>query len=425
MKKYLLTLMSVATVMMFAACSTDNSNDDGYDENPKAGTDGFWCWKVTTQVTENLTQVEYMWNTELDVITYVNALKQTGLNITYEKSGADDKLSCDEANKAADKQNLDDIEGLFDYKKHYENFEPGIYMRDNELLAKGTDGCTFHIPDVTDLASTGAMMGTPIYPVAFTGWDGKNTTYSFTVDYYNDNDGNLFTYTYEDTVFTVIKTEYSPTSTNILYSTETGAAVELTNFFDITGYEKIADASDFENTYVAIAKLVQKGGPIVKPSEMVPQYTKYLPSGWMSELYPSDMETAKYVFPYTGKGDIQSMAVSRTFQWGLQKEGLWLPRFCQTDDVHHIEAIFINADESDVRAYIAKLRDEGFYTRIIYDLDTDEMVTFSVDSFNYDEEHAEELEGKPGYIYPSIEVTYVKNGGMLTIKFEVAKVGFV
>ena len=241
MKKYLLTLMSVATVMMFAACSTDNSNDDGYDENPKAGTDGFWCWKVTTQVTENLTQVEYMWNTELDVLAYVNAMKQTGLNITYEKSNAGDKFACDEAEKAADKQNLDDFEGLFDYKKHYENFEPGIYMRDNELLAKGTDGCTFHIPDVTDLASTGAMMGTPIYPTAFTGWDGRNTIYSFTVDYYNDNDGNLFTYTYEDTVFTVIKTEYSPTSTNILYSTETGAAVELTNFFDVTGYEKIAD----------------------------------------------------------------------------------------------------------------------------------------------------------------------------------------
>lgn len=424
MKKYLLALMS-AGVMMFAACSNDNSNDEGYDDNPKAGTDGFWCWKITTQVTENLTQVEYVWNTELDVLAYVNALKQTGLNITCEKSNADDKLSCDEADKAADKQNLDEVEGLFDYKKHYENFEPGIYMRDNELLAKGTDGSTFHISDVTALASIGALMGTPIYPGAFTGWDGKNTTYSFSAEYYNDNDGNWQTYTFEDTVFYAIKTEYSPTTTNILYSTESGAAVGLINFMDVAGYEKVADASDFENTYVAIAKRVQKGGPIVKPSEMIPQYTKYLPSGWLSELYPSDMEAAKYVFPYTGKGEIQFMTVNRIFQWGLQKEGLWLPRFCQTDDVYNIEVNIINADESDVRAYIAKLRDEGFYSRVIYDLDTDEMVTFSVDSYNYDEVHPEELEGRPGYIYPSIEVVYVKNGGMLTIKFDVAKVGFV
>ena len=107
MKKYLLALMS-ASVMMFAACSTD-SGDDETNDNPKAGTDGYWCWKVTTQVTENLTQVEYMWNTELDVLAYVNAMKQTGLNITYEKSNAGDKFACDEAEKAADKQNLDDF----------------------------------------------------------------------------------------------------------------------------------------------------------------------------------------------------------------------------------------------------------------------------------------------------------------------------
>ena len=81
MKKYLLSMICAASVVMFVACDEDNS---GNEDNPVAGTNGNYCWKVTTTVLGTLPQVSYMWDTEAEVKLYVGRLQQAGLDVSYE-----------------------------------------------------------------------------------------------------------------------------------------------------------------------------------------------------------------------------------------------------------------------------------------------------------------------------------------------------
>ncbi len=59
------------------------------------------------------------------------------------------------------------------------------------------------------------------------------------------------------------------------------------------GYIRIAESADFEDLYIAIAKMVQKEGKTVKPSEMVKVYKEEYGDHWLKERYPSDMEAKK------------------------------------------------------------------------------------------------------------------------------------
>ena len=117
--------------MMIAACDDDNS---GNEDNPVAGTNGNYCWKVTTTVLGTLPQVSYMWDTEAEVKLYVGRLQQAGLDVSYEKSSAKDYNECSELENNSGDENQGNIDDFFNTTKKYEQAEPGIYVNSEGKL---------------------------------------------------------------------------------------------------------------------------------------------------------------------------------------------------------------------------------------------------------------------------------------------------
>ncbi len=425
MKKYFyLALVCFLSAGMFMACDPTNTPDNpggGDEDNPKAGENGEYCWKVTATLEGGLiSTTEYWWETEEEVKATVDALNSSaGANIyTYEKSSAKDKNECDELDKAA--KDDDPTHGNYDWKANYEKAEPGIYMNGNELLAKGTDGCIFHILDVTEYQQPLEVAPEAI-PAHWIGWDGKNSTYSFELHYYNDNDGNWMTHTYQDTVLYCMEKKWADAYLQDMVDAD-GGRMAFMNFHSFT---KIADAGDFDQTFVEIAKRYQKCGPIMKPSEMIRHYTEYYMNRWLSDWYPADMETTGYVFKYTGSGTITEMGVERIFQWGEPRDHWnWIP-WSVTDDVTAVTVTINNVSEADATAFINKVKAEGHYTRVYNDMAADGVIVFGADSYNYydDDVHGPAPEGLNGWVYPSYSISYMD--GRLTIEFYVAKTAFV
>ena len=423
-KKIFLALMCLASMSMFTACNPNKITDPDDptiidDDNPIAGTNGEYCWKVTFTSEDGLISTsEYWWETEEEVKNTVKALNDaSGTNYySYEKSTAKDKNECDELDKAA--QEEDPTHGNYDWKANYEKAEPGIYMNGNELLAKGTDGCIFHILDVTEYQQPLEVAPEAI-PAHWIGWDGKSSTYSFELHYYNDNDGNWMTHTYQDTVLYCMEAKWADASLQDMVDIYGGRMA----FMGFHSFTKIADAGDFDQTFVEIAKRYQKVGPIVKPSDMIRHYTEHYMNRWLSDWYPADMEAAGYVFKYTGGGTIIEMGVQRIFQWGVKRDHWnWIP-WSETDNVTGIKVVLNNVPEADAVAYINKVKAEGHYTRVIPD--EFGLIGFSADSYNYydDDVHGPAPEGLEGFVYPSYEISYIE--GQLVIYFYVAKTSFV
>lgn len=423
MKKYLYFLLTLClTGMLMVGCNLPKPDPDDpteETENPKAGDDGYWCWKVTTTIpmegTDDFVTVEYQWETAEEIALYVEtmneAYKATGGKVTYEKSNAKDKNECSELDDQAG-SNIDD---LTDWKKQYEKAEPGIYMNGNALLAKGTDGSIFHIDDVTSLQTPNAAGGKPCIPNNWRAYDGKSSTYFFWMDYYNDNDGNWMTFTYEDTVFYSVEDKWAPSQLETAIDGDGGRM----NFLFFKEYTKVEDAGNFEETYIKIAKRVQVCGPIVPPSKMVQQYQEHGFGKWRDDLYPADMEAKKYVFRYTGSGTVSSFEVDRVFEWGASANDprvVWLPAPCQTDDVAYVIVEIENVSEADAKAFIDKVRAEGVYSRILGDSSVDGIMGFEADSWDT------EFTGD-GLVYPEYEIMYFD--GKLKIEFAVSKVGTV
>ena len=390
----------MAGVLTFAACDIIDDAEDSVQE---------YCWKITIDAGDDAPLITtYSWNSKAEIEIVVEGMKSNGYNVSYEKSSVGDADACEDLN-------TNSLEGLINFRKKYEETAPGIYMKGDSLLAKGTDGSIFVIPDVNDL---GSPMGEKFYPNHFAGYDGKATTYEFSMEYANDNDGNWLTQTFEDTVFYAQKSEWAANATEQVYSLDHALNVLVYSYFyNISRFEKIADASDFDNTYLAIAKMVQKGGPIVKPSEMISKYTKYSPDHWLSELYPADMEAKKYVVPYTGKGSITYMSVDHLFENGKKEGAFWIPEYVQTDDVNSITVVMSDVPVDDVRAYIQKITDEVSHSRESKNLDTGELISFQIDSEDYDEMGV--------VVYPQYEITYVASTKNLVINIIVNRITLI
>ena len=417
MKNYLFSMICAAGVMMFAACDDDNSSNGANGNNPVAGTDGYWCWKVTTTVLGNLPQVTYMWDKEDDVKLYVSRLKSTGLDVSYEKSSAKDYNECSELENNSGDENQGNIDDFFNTTKKYEQSEPGIYVNsEGELVAKGIDGSVFMIDDTSQFLSTLAMYCEPFYPAGFQAWDGKSSIYSFSMDYYNDNDGNAFTSHYEDTIGTVVVAEYPASG---LYSIDAVKLEFTMPFMSFDDYNKIAEAGDFETTYKTIAKMLQKAGPIVVPADMIQKYTKF-DCQWLSDRYPAAMEQAKYVIPYTGSGNIKYMRVDREFEGGKTPNGyVWLYP-CNVDDVVEIEVVIENVSKEDAAAYIQKVKTEGVYSQFN---ENNDIFTANSDNYYDEDVHGPAPEGTKGFVFPTYSVLYVN--GNLIIKYTLSKVMYV
>lgn len=413
MKKYLLSMICAASVVMFVACDDDNS---GSDDNPVAGTDGNYCWKVTTNIMGGFSQVTYMWDNELSVKAYVAQMQASGLDIEYEKSSAKDYNECSKLQDGTADDMQSEIDKWLKGDK-YESAEPGIYVNsEGELVAKGTDGSVFMIDDTSQFLSTLAMYCEPFYPAGFQAWDGKSSIYSFSMDYYNDNDGNAFTSHYEDTIGTVVVAEYPASG---LYSIDAVKLEFTMPFMSFDDYNKIAEAGDFETTYKTIAKMLQKAGPIVVPADMIQKYTKF-DCQWLSDRYPAAMEQAKYVIPYTGSGNIKYMRVDREFEGGKTPDGyVWLYP-CDVDDVVEIEVVIENVSKEDAAAYIQKVKTEGVYSQFN---ENNDIFTANSDNYYDEDVHGPAPEGTKGFVFPTYSVLYVN--GNLFIKYTLSKVVYV
>ena len=406
-------MICAASVVMFVACDDDNS---GSDDNPVAGTDGNYCWKITTNIMEGISNVSYMWDNELSVKAYVAQMQASGLDIEYEKSSAKDYNECSKLQDGT----ADDMQSGIDKwlkSDKYESAEPGIYVNsERELVAKGTDGSVFMIDDTSQFLSTLAMYCEPFYPAGFQAWDGKSSIYSFSMDYYNDNDGNAFTSHYEDTIGTVVVAEYPASG---LYSIDAVKLEFTMPFMSFDDYNKIAEAGDFETTYKTIAKMLQKAGPIVVPADMIQKYTKF-DCQWLSDRYPAAMEQAKYVIPYTGSGNIKYMRVDREFEGGKTSDGyVWLYP-CDVDDVVEIEVVIENVSKEDAAAYIQKVKTEGVYSQFN---ENNDIFTANSDNYYDEDVHGPAPEGTKGFVFPTYSVLYVN--GNLIIKYTLSKVMYV
>lgn len=408
----MLTLCLSTMLLVNCTPHTEEPENPTEEENPKAGENGEYCWKVTATTDGGLiTSTEYWWDTEEEVKAAVDALNAAvGENIySYEKSNAQDKNECTELDNAAKED--DPTHGNFDWKTNYEKAAPGIYMNNNELLAKGTDGCIYYIPDVTQMQLP--ETGDPCIPGRWQAWDGKSSTYSFSMYYCNDYN--------KDTVFCCTEHKWDASQLEDMVDAY-GGRIMFSAFHD---YTKVADAGDFEQTYVELAKRVQVRGSIVKPSDMILCYTEHK-CQWLSDRYPEEMEAKKYVFRYAGSGSIREMTINRSFEWGKNIDNplwVWMPP-CHVDEVATVIVELENVSETDAAAFIQKVREEGTFCRITEDVATDGYLSFDADSWNYYDLYPDEKgENQRGYVYPRYTLYYL--GGMFHIEFNVVISYFV
>lgn len=412
MKKYFqLVALAAIVLSLMVACSPKNDPN-----NPLAGLDRVTkaCWKITTTFSregqQDKTAVEYYWGTEYETGDYVLDLTRLynsdAVKIEYKKSDIADEHGCYEKNEeVGGSHNRDegDVEGQFFL------LEEGIYINYEYhiLYAKGTDGSIFEIPDIEKYMEVGDEIRY-ILPEQFKAWDGKQSEYSF--DSYISPQPFSAEY---DTVSVVTQEKYcQPSEAEELKGRWQYKMLRLEEY----GYQKVAEGADFENMYVAIAEMVQKGGRIVKPSEMVQQYYEQHGDHWLRERYPADMETQKYVFEYTGRGTLSSMGVARLFNWGQGLDDptvLWLYP-CKTDDVNTVGALFEDVPEEDAKAFIAKVKAEGKYSNAS-DVNNSEF-RFSASSYDTERPY-----GVNTIVYPHYEIIYFKEYRQLQIGFIVER----
>lgn len=410
MKKRLsLFLMCCMAAVLMTSCHLNDPNDPlaGLDKVTKA------CWKVTTTFSrtgqQDKTTVSYYWGTEYDAGSYVLDLTRLynsdAVKIEYVKSDIADEHACYENGGVSGNAEEGDVEGQFFI------LEEGIYMndKDHSLLAKGTDGSIFEIPDVEKYMEQLGDGTNYILPEQFKAWDGKQSEYSFDSYIYPQP----FSAEY-DTVSVVAQEKYClPSEAEELKGRWQYKMLRL----EEKGYHKVEEGADFENMYVAIAEWVQKGGRIVKPSEMVQQYAEHHGDHWLRERYPADMETQKYVFEYTGRGTLSSMGVARAYNWGQGLDDLtvlWLYP-CKTDDVNTVGASYEDVPEEDARAFIAKVKAEGKYSES-NESEEDTQFGFSASSFG-----TERPAGINTIVYPHYNITYYKDYRSLYIGFNVER----
>ena len=423
--KPLMTLMCLAMLALVPACTANppeqGTNTGNNTETPgENNSNGNCCWKITVTIPTDLygdmTVTSYTWASESTIKWLAdmekNAYGEEGTTVTYEKTAAGDKDGC-ESTETIDEYRQYKYDDLF----KLERLEPGIYLRDkSQLFAKSTDGGMFYINNVNWMMTAGTK---ECIPQDWRGFDGKNTTYQFTVKVHNDIDNNWMTHTYKDTVFYKNVSVWDDARLTQCYK-----EAKLSEAFNTIGtVEKIDDAGDFDETYVTIAKRYQRNASIVPPSKQLLCYTEYGCKYWLSDYYPDDMDAKRYVIPYKGSGQIDKMSISRIFDWGATIDDphvAWLPG-CLIDDVSDINVEIINVSSEDAAAYIKYIRENGIYTNLVKDGPTE----FEANSNNYYDEnvHGPAPEGLKQYVYPSYIVSY--SGGVLKIKFSVTYTIFV
>lgn len=309
----------------------------------------------------------------------------------------------------------------------FNDMAPGIFTyRDEDhtaLVAKGTDGSAFFIPDVNDYMCfypTQSIKENP-FPNAFEAIDSDKTHYKFVYGQPMHHANNHCQWQGEEWDGEMIyKLEDRYPSRTAMFADKGGATVMLVATAP-EDKKKIDDAGNFMETYRKIAGRYQTFSHMIGPDKMMPQTTVWRPGQWLKDLYPDEMNTKKHVIPYTGKGDYYWFTVNRWMPTGPYVSDPYPS--CFVDFVEYIEVYIENVSEADAKAYIEKVKSEGLITNIVHDEAFTETVDGKVYSNIWFEGNGQNIgEGELGhtYFYPGYEVVYMQNGEdfkTLTIKF--------
>ena len=309
----------------------------------------------------------------------------------------------------------------------FNEMQPGIYtFRDGEytaMVAKGTDGSAFHIPDVNDYFCyypTQAIKENAL-PNGFTAFDSDRTHYKFVYgqpSLHKDCFASWQGVDWNSEMIYKLVDEY-PTR-NAMFAGEGGGELVVIALAVGSNPQKIDDAGDFQETYMKLANRYQKFGNKIGPDKMMPQTTAWNPKGWRSDLYPDEMNINKHVIPYTGKGTYSWMTVNRWMPTGSSTRP---PYPCYVDYVEYIEVYLENVPEEDARAYIELVKKEGLITNVVHNEDYTDEVDGKVFQNIWFEANGKDLaEGELGhtYFYPGYEINYIHSGDdfkTLLIKF--------
>ena len=327
-------------------------------------------------------------------------------------------------------------EGLSQWESCLKHIKPGIYqgMTDEELGAGMNMGYDKNILAICEDGSAFYMdikEGSVIAP--FTCYDGKLT---FTQVSASEPKKEVFNYDKR------IKT-YSKEPLNTLNNKLMDIETQLTQFAALFGFEKyfykgtmigkyykkIDDAKDFKSTYEKIFQLAMKKGEYVEYNDLFTAEHVIYGDGWHNELYPSAMNSQRWVVPYDGTAKIERFAVYRQRDWGYN--GKWYLFYgpCDYELVTWVECD-VDCDKAEAIRWknkITDMHDRYNYTVPGETVETDYVVGYGYDS-NDDGLNLGE-QGYKGYIRPTYDMEWIvplsNNPYPMTIKFGVAWTTYV
>ena len=317
---------------------------------------------------------------------------------------------------------LSDIIGVnLDYNQDnpwesWEKTKAGVYLgiadgwNKDEVIAKGTDGSII----VCKVDGSGDL------PREFSGFDGKNTIYTFGQSQYKGT--KIFTHTVS-IVSETQSTAMDAITANVTATKKLWGAKGIGLITTPKKYKKIAAGSDFWGNYKSICQKYQAGGYVAPENQLVTEYTEF-DTKWFTDKYPKDMDARGWVVPYTGKGKIEWMTVSHQQGWDDHGNRKVFYGGCDFADVTYVKAEITGITYDEAAEYLNKVKSSGKYNVQSPDNYADGSTSFAFKAWSDD--NAESTEGYKGYICPNYDIKFTSLlGPTLTIEFAVSYTTYV
>lgn len=120
----------------------------------------------------------------------------------------------------------------------------------------------------------------------------------------------------------------------------------------------VAPGGDFNALYAKMAQLYCLK-PLIPLDEMFTQSYIDNTGIWNRSLYPEDLNSKKFVFPYTGNGKISQFKVKYDYE---RPERIEFPYPCSTKKVVSIDVKITDVDTLMVERYMQQVRTQGLWT---------------------------------------------------------------
>lgn len=194
-------------------------------------------------------------------------------------------------------------------------------------------------------------------------------------------------------------------------------------------FRKIDDAKDFKSTYEKVFKLAIKKGDYVPYEDLFTANHTIYGDGWHNELYPSDMNTQRWVVPYDGDGKIERFNVHRQRNWGYS-DGRWHMFYgpCSYELVESVECD-VACERDEALRWHNKITD--MKDRYTYTLSSKTGISEYFVGYGYfTNDEGCDTEGWKGYVTPYYEMEWMPKVGSsviypMNIKFGVEWVTYV